>query len=826
MALLLVRRETCAEADAETAVNLTPFATGSTEKSPPTEPESAREASATVFTAGASKLMKTRVVGSDKGEASAPKPQLFKELATSLPPHWQVRWCHVEAALELAGERIFSYAERVFPPSAASTIQDGRVWFGKTENREILVVVLSALIPLLVLVRLARRPGDLTVAIEYPPEIQGRFNVSIRKKRGGRRQRHVVRQDKNCASSKMEHFNVSRDTHFHGLRPRRYWVTVEGVLEDPETGKELKKILEERSVCVSGGRSRQLHFDSQLKGCLIEVSVAWDKRAARDASVSLFGQPYTLRYVRSGVARIEIPLGRHRIVVGGGDRVAQVDLDVKSYRPMGIAVDLGSPERLVFKGCPLAVEPYLQGDLGSAARALEQDGQQELSHLLLASLYGETGQTTRAAEHYEAGGNCAKAAALYASLKQPMRAAELWIRTKAPEACQRAIELLEGISQQDTNYAKACLLLAEAYEFAGATEQAADKLGELLGMGETAWNREELTSRFADLLEKRGDIVEALGVLEALAVREPTTPGIETRVEELRKRIEIEKRITEPKVAEETIGVPFSENQIRLSGSRYDILEQIGRGGMGVVFKARDRKLGRLVALKQLPEKLREHPKAVELFLSEARAVAVMNHPNIVTLYDADQEGDKFFITMELLEGRSLSEILRSRGCIASRDCARVGLQVAAGLHYAHSKRIVHRDIKVANLFYTRDKVVKIMDFGIAKVIEEVRRGTTVVGGTPSYMAPEQTLGNKIDGRADLYAFGVTLFEMLTGRLPFTDGDVAYHHCHTPAPDVRTLAPDVPEAFAKLILKMMEKDPGHRPVDAAEVAKHLRFLTA
>ena len=245
---------------------------------------------------------------------------------------------------------------------------------------------------------------------------------------------------------------------------------------------------------------------------------------------------------------------------------------------------------------------------------------------------------------------------------------------------------------------------------------------------------------------------------------------------------------------------------------------------MGVVYKARDKRLGRVVALKRLPESLREHPTAVELFEREARAAAALNHRNIVTIFDAGQEDGTYFISMELLEGRALNDILNRRGKLSPRDTARLGAQIAAGLHFAHARKIVHRDIKTANLFFTKDQLVKIMDFGIAKSLEEVRRSTTVVGGTPYYMAPEQARGQGVDHRADLYAFGVTLFQLVTGALPFSDGDIAYLHAHEPPPDPREIDASIPAELAALILRMMAKQPAERPATAAEVGEALRAM--
>jgi len=256
----------------------------------------------------------------------------------------------------------------------------------------------------------------------------------------------------------------------------------------------------------------------------------------------------------------------------------------------------------------------------------------------------------------------------------------------------------------------------------------------------------------------------------------------------------------------------------------YSIIKELGRGGMGVVYKAKDLRLNREVALKRLPENLRDHPKAIQLFLREAQACARLNHRNIVTIFDTDQDDNNFFITMELLQGYPLNVIRRKRGRIAVRDAARLGMQVAEGLHYAHTQGIVHRDIKTANLFFTTDKVVKIMDFGLAKMMEEVRRGTTVLGGTPYYMAPEQAQGGAVDQRADIYAFGVTLYELLTGSLPFPSGDVTYHHRHSAPPDPRTKVSGLPMALVELILSMMEKKPEDRCSSATEVRTRLKEL--
>jgi serine/threonine protein kinase len=317
--------------------------------------------------------------------------------------------------------------------------------------------------------------------------------------------------------------------------------------------------------------------------------------------------------------------------------------------------------------------------------------------------------------------------------------------------------------------------------------------------------------RLAELLAQGTDKQSALEAYETVRRMDPRRSDVTQHIEALRADLS-------------RSAAPTPRPDAHGAESRYEILEELGRGGMGVVYKARDRHLGRIVALKRLPDNLRHNQAAARLFLREARAAASLNHRHIVTVYDAGEENGVYQITMELLEGLPLNAIQEKRGRISVADTAQLGIQVCAGLHYAHERRIVHRDIKTANLFFTREKVVKIMDFGLAKTIEEVRKSSTVIGGTPYYMAPEQAAGDAVDHRTDLYALGVTLFRLLTGTFPFSRGDLAYHHRHTPPPDPREHCPDLPEDLAGLILELLAKDPDGRPGSAADVADRLQAL--
>ncbi|MGH7343123.1 MAG: serine/threonine-protein kinase, partial [Candidatus Rokuibacteriota bacterium] len=212
-------------------------------------------------------------------------------------------------------------------------------------------------------------------------------------------------------------------------------------------------------------------------------------------------------------------------------------------------------------------------------------------------------------------------------------------------------------------------------------------------------------------------------------------------------------------------------------------------------------------------------------FLREAKAAAQLNHSNIVTVYDAGESEHGFYLAMEYVEGTTLKEVLQRRGAIAPGGTLYVLRQLADALAYAHGKKVVHRDIKTANTMWTTEKHVKIMDFGLAKLMEEVRNATTMISGTPFYMSPEQTLGRDVDHRTDIYSLGVTVFELATGQLPFRKGNVPYHHVHTPPPDPREANPRVPEALSRIILRCLEKDPDRRFATAREILDELDKLS-
>ncbi|HUR84127.1 MAG TPA: serine/threonine-protein kinase [Solirubrobacteraceae bacterium] len=249
----------------------------------------------------------------------------------------------------------------------------------------------------------------------------------------------------------------------------------------------------------------------------------------------------------------------------------------------------------------------------------------------------------------------------------------------------------------------------------------------------------------------------------------------------------------------------------------YDVIRELGRGGMAIVHLARQRDLGRLVALKELAGFNAGDDAFAERFLRESRVAGSLNHQNIVTVYEYFEDGGTPFIAMELIEGGSLRPLI---GEMTLPKVGRVLEDLLAAVGYAARAGIVHRDLKPENALVTKDGRVKVADFGIAKAAAGGQQGLTSEGmtvGTPEYMSPEQAMARDVSTASDLYAVGCMTYEMLTGRLPFSEGSqvaLLMHHVNDPVPDVREVDPLIPESVALWVAKMTEKDPDDRPRDA------------
>lgn len=267
-------------------------------------------------------------------------------------------------------------------------------------------------------------------------------------------------------------------------------------------------------------------------------------------------------------------------------------------------------------------------------------------------------------------------------------------------------------------------------------------------------------------------------------------------------------------------------NQGTYLQDRYEILGRIGSGGMSVVYKAKCHTLDRLVAIKVLKEEFASDENFVSKFKMEAQAAARLSHPNIVNVYDVVDEGNLHYIVMELIEGITLKSYIEKKGFLENKEAIGIAIQVAQGIAAAHEQHIIHRDIKPQNMIISRDGNVKVADFGIARAVSSQTMNATAVGSV-HYISPEQARGGYCDERSDIYSFGITMYEMVTGRVPF-EGDntvaVALAHLETPITPLSQLNPVVSSGLEQIILKCTQKKPDRRYSSIGDVITDLRHV--
>ena len=263
----------------------------------------------------------------------------------------------------------------------------------------------------------------------------------------------------------------------------------------------------------------------------------------------------------------------------------------------------------------------------------------------------------------------------------------------------------------------------------------------------------------------------------------------------------------------------------RLLGNRYEILENIGNGGMATVYKAKCHVLNRYVAVKVLRDEFTTDGEFVKRFNTEAQSAASLTHPNIVSVYDVGSEGDIYYIVMELIKGKTLKEIINEDGALSWKWSVNVAIQIASALETAHKNNIIHRDIKPHNIIITEDGIAKVTDFGIAKAVSNstiTAFGTTI--GSVHYFSPEHARGGYTDAKSDLYSLGVVLYEMVTGQVPFnadTPVSVALKHMQEIPKEPMELNPNLPKAVNDIIMKAMQKDTNLRYQNATEMLRDL-----
>ncbi len=357
----------------------------------------------------------------------------------------------------------------------------------------------------------------------------------------------------------------------------------------------------------------------------------------------------------------------------------------------------------------------------------------------------------------------------------------------------KAIGCFQRTSQDYRWEADSAKMLGKCFVGKGMLDLALQEFKKLVVDDET----KELLYDLAQRYETKRDLVGAKTVYRQLF-------AADINYRDVKQRFEMLSGSTSDPVAFEKTSIvqEMSEEAKR----RYELLDELGRGAMGIVYRAKDRELDEVVALKILPDNLSNNPEAVRRFRVEARNARRLAHPSIVRIHDIGEEMGRKYISMELVEGTDLKRRIRTKGRLSLKDALEYSICVADALAYAHRLGIVHRDIKPANVMITKKNEVKITDFGIAKVMDSTGEGTMAgaVIGTPLYMSPEQVEGVPVDHRADIYSFGVMLYEFVAGKPPFTEGDLAYQHIHKPPDPIGDCPPELWSVIEKCLKKRRE----------------------
>ena len=322
-------------------------------------------------------------------------------------------------------------------------------------------------------------------------------------------------------------------------------------------------------------------------------------------------------------------------------------------------------------------------------------------------------------------------------------------------------------------------------------------------------NKQKVQATTPDETAKSSRTEERIANLEALLCR------LDTELNQQMERSLISTRMFAAPASSGNSAMPTTLLSLAAAlEGRYQVLSELGRGGMGIVYQAYDKQLKEQVAIKLLSPLLSTDNEALERLTREVSLARRVTHPNVIRIHDIGEVNGLHYVSMEYFGGTNLKEHLKRSGALSLLNAYQILTQMCDGLEAAHSQGVIHRDLKSQNVMISRSGQIKIIDFGLARSVHlEGMTATGLIMGTPEYMAPEQVAGKQVDERADIYALGVILFEMLTGRVPFT-GDspiaVGFQQLKDPPPPPRSINPQIPEDVERIILKALEKDPIHR----------------
>ena len=514
-------------------------------------------------------------------------------------------------------------------------------------------------------------------------------------------------------------------------------------------------------------------------------------------------------------ARANRPVEAAQLFEKAGDPVRANTLRAEYYRGTG-EIEKAAQCYETIEEFMNAAELYSgSGNYPKAGEMYEKAGAYELA----AQMYENANSAQKAAELYGRAGNLEKAKYLYKHIgdeksligtlvkeKKFIEAAEQFLKNGDRDNAIKSLQMVRA--SDDAGYYRACVMLGDIFIDKGMFVQAMEKYKKAIGNKPLDTATLDAYYGIAVAFEKTGETAKSLMIYDKILAEDYNYKDIKTRMKDLKEQ---------PQKPQQIVASP---------DVRYSIVKEIGRGNMGKVYEAYDNVLERKVAYKIPSLDLSHHPELVNDFLREAKSAASLNHPNIVIVYDAGKQSGDYYIAMELIQGKTLKDVLHEKTRLSPRESLKISEQLVRALVYAHAGNLIHRDIKPGNIMITDDGTVKLMDFGLAKIIHDTSQYATKVIGTPYYMSPEQIKGEKISFETDIYAVGVVLYEMLTGSPPFQKGDIYYHHLHSQPPSPKDAVPDIPDKLSGIVLKCLQKEPERRFPSTSELLSAIVSLKA
>ena len=561
------------------------------------------------------------------------------------------------------------------------------------------------------------------------------------------------------------------------------------------------------------GEMRHAADSLAIGGLLAEAAQAYASVGAREAAAAMYlrlgrfadaadmleqdGKREQAAAIR---ARVELDAGNHRMAAAQLERAGDLEGAARLLTRLG--------EHLRAATLYERKESWV-----SAALSWVQAGREAMA----AAAWERAGDRDQAVALYRGVGDAANELRLRESAGEWVRAGELRLQTGDAGGAE---QVLKRVGEEDPAHREACRLLGEAYRAQGNPSAAAVKYRQAVEERRPGAATAETYYWAGVSAQEAREHRTALSLLTQLREFDPTYRDIQVRLEDVQRA-----------VADEVV-------RSGTAAGRYERRDMLGQGGMGTVYRALDVVLDREVAFKVLPPRQTGHPKAREWFLREARSAAVLNHPNIVTVFDFGEIDGDLFMAMELVHGATLKAVYDRQGPMSVGMLTQVTSQACDALEYAHDRGVIHRDIKPANLLWTPAGRLKITDFGLAKMIsldpeavqdpDDLRANEASallrasrrqrkqdtsqsrLFGTPAYMSPEQIHQKRVGPKADLYALGVMLFELATGRLPFTTANLLQAHLYDRPEKPRAVRPDLPEWFDEMVMNCLRKDPAKR----------------